>query len=260
MFKRFCSLAGFTLLILFGSTVINASESADKPALDLTIYHLEARRSERIVWLCEELGLPYKLVFTRGDIYASMATIRKVNPLMPVAPTVRIGDQIMVESGAIIELILARYGDGKLRPNVDSADYPYYLQWMHYAEGSFAARTVVDYVKGRANGGFRVDVKPGPRLVNNGDVLKFMDTYLGEHPYFGGAEFSAADIMMLFPMNMTESFGVADMDPYPNLVAWRKKVKERPTYKRTLKVALPDGPISIPPALKTKPKEAATAG
>ena len=255
MVRQVLKLAGIGLLILAGSSGVWADEKAGEPALDITIYHLEARRSERVVWLCEELGIPYKLEFKRGDLRGSMMTIRQVNPLMPVAPTVKIDDQIMVESGAILELILARAGNGKLVPAVDSPDYPYYLQWMHYAEGSFAARTIVDYVVGRERGGFRQEPKPGPRLVNTDDVLKFMDTFLSKNPYFGGQEFSAADIMMLFPMNMTESFGVADMDPYPHLVAWRDKVRQRPAYKRALEVALPDGPIGIPPALKKKESE-----
>src|SRR5688500_10003499 len=71
----------------------NAKASMSAP---LTIYHLEGRRSERIVWFCEELGLPYKLEFKRGDLAGSMQTIRSVNPLMPVAPTVRYGDQVLV--------------------------------------------------------------------------------------------------------------------------------------------------------------------
>lgn len=83
---------------------------------EITIYHLEGRRSERIVWLMEELGLPYKLVFTRGDLAKSMAAIRAVNPGMPVAPTVTIGNEVMTESGAIIETIINRYAPGKLTP------------------------------------------------------------------------------------------------------------------------------------------------
>src|SRR6516162_11232961 len=121
------------------------SASSTAAPLDLTIYHIEGRRSERIVWLCEELGVPYKLEYKQGDIAASMKTIHEVSPLMPVAPTVRIGDQVMVESGAIIELILAREGKGRLQPAVNSPDYAYYLQWLHFAEGSFASRVVADY-------------------------------------------------------------------------------------------------------------------
>src|SRR5687768_9201180 len=106
------------------------------PLPDVTIYHLEGRRSERVVWLMEELELPYKLEFKRGDLAGSMAQIRALNPGMPVAPTVKYGDQVIVESGAIIETILDRHAPGKLQPALDSPDYPYHLIWMHYAEGS----------------------------------------------------------------------------------------------------------------------------
>src|ERR1700722_15699338 len=115
------------------------NDSKSAAPLNLTIYHIEGRRSERIVWLCEELGLRYKLESKPGDIAASMKTIQDVAPLVPVAPAVRSGDQVMVESGAIIELILARAGNGRLAPAVNSPDYPYCLQWMHFAEGSFGA-------------------------------------------------------------------------------------------------------------------------
>src|SRR5262245_10261553 len=112
-----------SLLVLATSAGFAQGTAAVKaPAMNLTIYHIEGRRSERIVWLCEELGLPYKLEYKRGDVAASMNTIRGISPLMPVAPTVRIYDQVMVESGAIIELILAREGKGRLMPAVNSPD------------------------------------------------------------------------------------------------------------------------------------------
>src|ERR1700677_3053868 len=149
---RILNLASITALSLLTASAALAAEGSSTKSgkhaavpMDLTIYHLEGRRSERIVWLCEELGLPYKLEFKQGDLAGSMQTIRDLTPLMPVAPTVRIYNQIMVESGAIIELILAREGKGRLVPAIDSPDYPYYLQWMHFAEGSLAARLVADY-------------------------------------------------------------------------------------------------------------------
>ncbi len=184
------------------------------PPLNLTIYHLEGRRSERIVWLCEELGLPYKLEYKRGDLAGSMKTIHDVSPLMPVAPTVRIGDQVMVESGAIIELILAREGHGRLEPAVTSPDYAYYLQWMHFAEGSFAARVIADYRVALIQGKPKTPAG-GYKLVDTEAVLAFMEDYLSKHPYFGGSGFSAADIMMLFPTNITEAFNVADLSRIP---------------------------------------------
>jgi glutathione S-transferase len=229
----------------------NKSTTAPQ-APSLTIYHLEGRRSERIVWLCEELGLPYKLEFKRGDLAGSMQTIREINPLMPVAPTVRFGDQVMVESGAIIELILAREGKGRLAPAVNSPDYPYYLQWMHFAEGSFASRVIADYRVALAQGASKPQAQPGrPKLVDSEAVLKFVDTFLGQHPYFGGESFSAADIMMLFPTGLAGVVNVVNLADYPNVVAWRAKVESRPAYKKMLSIARPDGMIG---SLKPLPK------
>lgn len=217
--------------------------SAGAPVLQ--IYHLEGRRSERLVWLCEELGLPYTLHFKRGDLAGSMQAIREINPLMPVAPTVRYGDQVVVESGAIIEMLLARHGGGRLQPAVTSPDYPYYLQWMHYAEGSFASRVIADY---------RVEmIRPSPtpsRLVDAEDTVKFADDYLSRHPYFGGAEFSAADIMMLFPLNFATSTRVVDISKFPHFAAWRTRMEARPAYRRMLAVARPDGMVGSLPPLK----------
>jgi len=226
------------------------TKSAGDPPL--VIYHLEGRRSERIVWLCEELGRPYRLEYKRGDLAGSMQTIRSVSPLMPVAPTVRYGDQIMVESGAIIELILAREGKGRLAPALNSPDYPYYLQWMHFSEGSLASRVIADYrvalIQGRPK-----QPEGGYRLVDSEGVLKFADDFLSKHPWFGGKEFSAADIMMLFPINFAGGLNVVDMSEFPHVVAWQKKVESRPAYKKMLTVARPDGLIGSPRALPKEP-------
>jgi glutathione S-transferase len=227
-------------------------EKAATAAPALTIYHLEGRRSERIVWLCEELGIPYKLEFKRGDLAGSMQTIREISPLMPVAPTVKYGDQVMVESGAIMELILAREGKGRLAPAVNSPDYPYYLQWLHFAEGSFAARLIADYRVAMLQGTAKPAAQPGrPKLVDSDAVVKFADDFLSRHPYFGGKEFSAADIIMLFPTAFAGSLNVVDLTQYPHVVAWRAKVEARPAYKKMLSIARPDGLIG---ALQPLPK------
>ena len=238
--------AAVAALLLLVTGMASAAEA--KPpagaAPTLTIYHLEGRRSERIVWLCEELGIPYKLEFKRGDLAGSMATIRQVSPLMPVAPTIKYGDQIMVESGAILELILARQGKGKLAPAVDSPDYPYYLQWLHFAEGSYASRIIADYRVALLQGGAKPAAQPGrPRLVDSEAVVKFADDFLSKHPYFGGAEFSAADIIMLFPTALAHSVNVINLDDFPHVKAWRAKVEARPAYKKMLSVARPDGMV-----------------
>ena len=247
--QKHCAAVATLLSISFGVHAAQTQPAtAKEQAVNLTIYHLEGRRSERLVWLCEELGLPYKLEFKRGDLAGSMQAIKAINPLMPVAPTVRYNDQILVESGAIIELILAREGKGRLHPPVDSADYPYYLQWMHFAEGSFASRVIADYrvalIKGRPQ-----PVAGQYRLVDSEAVLKFADDFLGKHPYFGGKEFSAADIMMVFPTNFAGGLNIVDMAEFPNVAAWRTKMENRPAYKRMLAIARPDGLIGSPPAL-----------
>jgi glutathione S-transferase len=226
----------------------NAAEQKSAAQMPpLTVYHIEGRRSERIVWLCEELGLPYELEYKRGDLPGSMQTIREVSPLMPVAPTVRYGDQVIVESAGIIEMLLARHGGGKLRPAVDSPDFPYYLQWMHYAEGSFASRLIGDYRVARIQG---PRTQPaGFRFVNSEDTVKFAEDYLSKHPYFGGAEFSAADIMMLFPVNFAGALNLVDLSKYPHVQAWVKKVESRPAYKKMVEVARPNGVPMPPPPL-----------
>lgn len=244
-------IAGAALTVMMTSTASAVdqghTEQAKPPIseLDLTIYHLEGRRSERIVWMCEELNIPYELKYKLGDLRGSMQTIKAINPGMPMAPTVEVEGQVMVESGAIIEYILDKYTEGKLMPAVSSPDYKYYLQWMHFAEGSFSARVVTDFATNRVRMQNKIpkpEIKPGePRLIDTPKVLQFLDDYLAENPYFGGKEFSAADIMMLFPTNLTQAWYVADVTPYKHLLAWRDKVQARPAYERMLKKARPNG-------------------
>jgi glutathione S-transferase len=259
MIKQLQCAAAVLIMFTAGAVSVAAGTKAGDsktpaPALNLTIYHMEGRRSERIVWLCEELGIPYKLEYKRGDLAGSMKTIHDVSPLMPVAPTVRIGDQVMVESGAIIELILAREGHGRLEPAVNSPDYAYYLQWMHFAEGSFAARVIADYRVALIQGKPKTQAG-GYKLVDTEAVLAFMEDYLSKHPYFGGSAFSAADIMMLFPTNVTEAFNVADLSAYPHIIAWRTSVESRPAYKKMIAVARPDGVPGVPKPLPKAPKD-----
>lgn len=240
------SLFTFTVLLL--GTAVSAQAQTKTTIADsfpqLTIYHLEGRRSERLVWLMEELNLPYNLIYERGDLRASVAKLKKVNPTMPMFPTVVINDQVMVESGAIIELLLNRYAPGKLQPELHSDAYAQYLMWMHFAEGTLAARIISDY---------RTWMKQAPtkrsRLVDSEATVQYAENYLTEQPWFGGVEFSAADIMMLFPLNFATSLNVVDAAQFPKVAAWKEKVTARPAYKRMLEKARPDGLIGALPKL-----------
>lgn len=236
-------VAGALLAALAGCATAPATQSAPAttaamPMPTVTIYHLEGRRSERIVWLMEELGLPYTLEFKRGDLAGSMALIRAVNPGMPVAPTVTVGDQVLTESGAIIETIINRYAPGKLTPPMDSADYPNHLIWMHHAEGSLASRAIADYRVWMIN-----PPKERSRLVDSEAEVQFAEDFLAKHPWFGGSEFSAADIMMVFPLNFAMQLNIVDKTKFPNINAWKAKIEARPAYQRMLAKARPDGMV-----------------
>ncbi len=220
------------------------AQTSDVDIPKITIYHLEGRRSERIVWLMEELGMPYDLVFVRGSLAASMAKIREVNPDVPMAPTVIIGDQVLVESGAIIEVINDRYAPDRLQPELSTPDYANHLMWMHFAEGSLAARLFSDY---------RAWMKEPPTkrspLVDSEATVQYAENYLAKHPWFGGAEFSSADIMMMFPLNVATKLNLVDEAQFPHVAAWKEKTVARPAYQRMLAKARPDGMIGSLPKL-----------
>lgn len=232
---------------LAAAPALAAGRKPKGPALPLpevVIYHLEGRRSERLVWLMEELGLPYRLEFKRGDLAGSMAAIRALSPIVPMAPTVKYGDQILVESGAIIELILNRHAGGRLQPALESRDYPAHLMWLHYAEGSLAARLFSDYRAWMAN----PPTRRSP-MVDSEATVQFAEEFLAAHPWFGGAEFSGADIMMMFPLNVATALNLVDAAQFPRVAAWKAKAEARPAYQRMLAKARPDGMIGNLPVL-----------
>lgn len=216
----------------------------------ITIYHLEGRRSERVVWLMEELELPYELKFVRGDLGASMQMVRDLGHGMPMVPTVTYGDQILVESGAIIDVILTRHAPDQLSPALDSPYYPHYVKWMHYAEGSLSARLFSDYRAWRTN-------PPTERspLVDSENVVQYAEDYLGENPWFGGPEFSAADIMMTFPLNVATGLNLVDAEQFPNVAEWKTRIEARPAYQRMLAKARPDGMIGNLPPVQHPPSD-----
>ncbi len=234
--------------------VANPAGSAPAPAPEtsvvpmITIYHLEGRRSERVVWLMEELGLPYDLKYKRGDLRGPMAMVHVLGHEMPMVPTVVIEDQILVESGAIIETILTRYAPGELTPEISSDDYPVHLMWTHYAEGSLAARLFSDYRAWRTN-------PPTERsmFVDSEAVVQFAENHLKAKPWFGGQAFSSADIMMFFPLNVATGLNLVDETKFPSIAAWKEKVQLRPAYQRMLAVARPDGVIGSLPPIEVRP-------
>lgn len=213
----------------------------------ITVHHLENSRSLRILWLLEELGLDYDVVrHTRNPrTLLAPAALRAVHPLGK-APVVVLDDgQVLVESGAIVEGLLARFDPGHaLSPPPDSPDSDRYRQWLHYAEGSampllllslvfsrirsapmpFFVRPVARSVVDRAMSGF---VAPQLRLH-----LDYMEAELGRSRWFVGDAFSAADIQMSFPVEGAAARG--GLDAHPRLAAFLERIHARPAYARAL--------------------------
>jgi glutathione S-transferase len=202
----------------------------------LTIYHLERSRSDRIIWLAEELGLKYELVRFKRDPQTQRAepALREHHPLGK-SPAIRDGDVRLHESGAIVDYLVVRHGQGRLAPAHGSPDWPRYVQWLHYAEGSAMAQLILDlFLSGAFGGGAPSAVAPRMREATR-ELLTMLDRELAGRPYFAGAEFSAADVMMYFPIRLSAGFKL--LEGLPNLQAYAKRIEERPAYQRAMKVA-----------------------
>lgn len=216
----------------------------------IVIHHIEGRRSHRVAWLCEELGVPYTLDYEPGQVLGSLQRIRKVHPLMPVAPAVEFDGEVIVESGAILEVIQARYGDGRLVPPVNSPDFPLHKQWVHYAEGAAGARFFATRAAAQGAGVDPADVPGGwrkdsdinaPVLLGSDGVIDYIEDYLGRHRYFGGDEFTLADIMMHWIIRFARLAVWFYIEDHPHISAWRDQVEARPAFVRASEMCTPTG-------------------
>ena len=206
----------------------------------LTIHHIEGRRSERIAWLMEELGLPYKLEFKLDDVPGSLVALESVHQ-MRMAPIVVDGELTLIESGAILEYILAKYGAGRLAPDRSAPHYWRYLQFMHFAEGSATPRIMPHWIAkilGTEPDLLTVGLGGFPR------VMKYLEHELNDRQYLAGREFTAADIMMHFPLKLAKRL-LNDLGDYPNVDAYFTRITERPAFKAAMAATMPHGPPKI---------------
>lgn len=206
----------------------------------ITVYHLENSRSERIIWLMEELGLPYELQrFARDPSMMAGEAYRALHP-MGKSPIIRDGDSTLIESGAIVDYIANRYGNGRLSVPVDAPDYARFVQWMHFAEGSAMTQILVHiFMCGFVPG---IDQSlPFVALTKErtAHLLEFIDSELKDRPYFAGSEFTAADIMMMYCFGAVRGFLRVDISQYPNLAAYITRIEQRPGYRRGMAIANP---------------------
>jgi len=203
----------------------------------LTVHHLGISQSERIVWLCEELGLDYALerYERRTDNRLAPDDYKALHP-MGVAPVITDGDLVLAESGAICDYLCERYGGGRLVPGRDDPDRAAHLFWFHWSNATFMTTLMMQLVL--AGGG---EANPAAGFV--GDRARrgwaMVEERLGEAPFFGGRDLTTADVMMVYCLTTSRAFRGTPIDGYPNLKAYLARIGARPAYQRAMAKAEP---------------------
>ena len=211
----------------------------------ITVHHLNNSRSQRVLWLLEELGLEYEVKRYQRDRQTMLAPpeLRAVHPLGK-SPVIVDGGVALAESGAIVEHLADRYGAGKLAPAFGSPERVRYLYWLHFAEGTAQPPLLLKLLFDRIKSKSPFFVRPVARAIadkalttfvlpNLGRNLDFMESELGKSEWFAGAQFSAADIQMSFPLEASRSRGGLD-EKRPRLMNFLEKIHARPAYRRAI--------------------------
>ncbi len=211
----------------------------------LTIHHLGKSQSERIVWLCEELGLPYELKRYERDPVSMLAPpeLKQVHPL-GAAPVITDGEVVLAESGAIVQYLIAKHGGGRLALNAAHPDFPQYLYWFHFANSNLQPHMGRNMILGRldlpADNAVLLSAKG--RLAR---ALALLDHRLGEATWLAGEEFTAADIMTAFSLSTMRYFAPVDLSPLPRIRAYLARISERPAYQRAMRKGDPGMPLLL---------------
>jgi glutathione S-transferase len=200
----------------------------------LTVHHLGRGQSERVVWLCEELGLDYRLVRYDRDPKTILAPpeLKALHP-RGAAPLISDGGPILAESGAIVEYILTKYGAGRLAVPVYDPGFADYLHWLHFANGTLQPAIGRAMLARRAQlpADHPVSVwAEGRRERALGSVEKRLEST----PYLAGEAFTAADIMTVFSLTTMRLFVPYDLAPYPAIRAYLQRIGAREAYRRAM--------------------------
>ena len=199
----------------------------------IKVHHLNNSRSQRILWLLEELGLEYEIVPYLRDPMTRRAppALREIHPLGK-SPVIEDGALVLAESGAIIEYLIDAYGHGRLAPVRGTPDGTRYLYWLHFAEGTAMMQLLV-----RLFLGFAGDSAAPIRAmidVEIGRLLAYLESEIGDAPFFVGDALTGADINMSFPLEAAVARAGLDAESYPKLFAYLAKLQARPAYRRAL--------------------------
>ena len=199
----------------------------------ITVHHLNNSRSQRVLWLLEELGIEYEIKFYERDAKTMMApeSLRQVHPLGK-SPVITDADLAIAESGAIIEYLVERYGNGRLVPASGTPEYLRYKYWLHYAEGSAMPPLVMRVILNNFGAGDSSMVSGfvAPQIKLHFD---YIEDELRKNAWFVGNEFTAADIQMSFPLEIVATLP-EEVKNRPKLKEFVERIHGRPAYKRAL--------------------------
>nr|WP_218628181.1 glutathione S-transferase family protein [Variovorax sp. dw_954] len=211
----------------------------------LIVHHLGKSQSERIVWLCEELGLTYELKHYVRDPVTSLAPPELValHPL-GTAPVISDGELLLAESGAIMEYIIAKHGGGRLVLGPDHPDFVDYIFWWHYANGNFQPNMGRNMFVRRLQlpSDNPIAARLNSRLVS---AFALIEGRLGDVPFLAGKDFTAADIMTGFSLTTMRYFMPFDLTPYPNILAYLQRIAGREAYQRAMQKGDPGMPLLL---------------
>ncbi len=197
----------------------------------LKVHHLNNSRSQRILWLLEELGLPYEIVKYQRDPATNLApeALKRIHPLGK-SPVLEDDGQLVIESGAIIEYVVRKHGKGRLAPKEGTPAAVEYLQLMHYAEGSAMLPVMLKLYLGRlGEAGKPLEARVVSEIENH---MGYLDARLGRNDWFVANEFSAADIQLSFVIQAARL--LYGLEKFPNLARFLDRIHARPAYKRAL--------------------------
>ena len=208
----------------------------------LTVHHLRISQSERIVWLCEELGLDYelKLYDRRADNRLAPDEYKALHP-MGIAPVITDGDLVLGESGAICEYIDRKHGGCRLSPGVDDPDFAEHLFWFHFSNATFMTNGMMALAAQSAG----ATELPSFVADRGAKAWRLAEARVGEAQFFGGRNLTTADVMMGFNLTTSRLFGGAKLDVFPNIAAYLQRIGERPAYQRAMAKAEPGMPPNL---------------
>jgi glutathione S-transferase len=210
----------------------------------IVVHHLNNSRSQRILWMLEELGVPYEVKrYQREPSMQAPASLRAVHPLGK-SPVITDGDRTLAESGAILEYLVDTYGNGRFRPATGTPEKINYTYFLHYAEGSLMPLLLMKLIFSRIPSRLPFFMRPVGRAIAKGANTTLLDPQIGSHfmflegelgkrEWFAGADFTAADIQMSFPLEAAAARAPI-VRQMPKLSAFLDRIQAQPAYKRAL--------------------------